>query len=195
MAWNENLRWLEIVFIFPRLVLKIISKYNSVYRIGVKFTTEINEMFYLLPWQPYNAFSWALKIEICKCKNFCRADERKKPYFYTISLLNFSNLQNFKKSSIDTVYGIWQDVYDLSCHQKFEKSSPNESANIGARSWKYGKSHGRHGRLDLTLRMREVVQALKQVPTRMKPTAFHPDVFSVKKRYVSVRLFYGLQEK
>ena len=63
----------------------------------------------------------------------------------------FSQLQNFLKIGIDT------HPIDLSCHQKFEKNSPTRSGDIGARSWKQGKSHGR---LDHTLRMREVVCAL-----------------------------------
>ena len=62
----------------------------------------------------------------------------------------FSHLQNFLKISIDT------HPIDLSCHQKFEKNSPTGSENISARSWKIWKSHGR---LDPTLRMREVLHA------------------------------------
>ena len=52
-----------------------------------------------------------------------------------------------------------------------------------------------HGRLDPTLRMREVVHGLNRVPTRAKQPAFHPDVFSVKKDYFSFRSFHGLQGK
>ena len=83
-------------------------------------------------------------------------------------------------------------LIDLSCHQIFEKNSPTGSGNIRSRSWKSGKSHGR---LDPTFRMREVVHALNRVPTRAKPPAFHPAIFSVRKRYFSIRSFYGLQEK
>ena len=62
----------------------------------------------------------------------------------------FSHLQNFLKIGIDT------HPIGLICHQKFEKNSPTGSENISARSWKIWKSHGR---LDPTLRMREVVHA------------------------------------
>ena len=73
-----------------------------------------------------------------------------------------------------------------------KKKLPTSSGNSGARTWKYGKSHGR---LDPTLRMREVVHGLNRVPTRAKQPAFHPDVFSVKKDYFSFRSFHGLQGK
>ena len=76
---------------------------------------------------------------------------KEKTYFFTIAFLIFSHLQNFLKIGIDT------HPIDLSCHQKFEKNSPIRSGDNGARSWKHGKSQGR---LDHTLRMREVVRAL-----------------------------------
>ena len=76
---------------------------------------------------------------------------KEKTCFSTIAFLFFSHLQNFLK------IGVYTHPIDLSCHQKFEKNSPTRSGDIGARSWKYGKSHGR---LDHTLRMREVVRAL-----------------------------------
>ena len=41
---NRHLRWLEIVFIFPRLVLQTLFQIQFVHDISVKFTTETNEM-------------------------------------------------------------------------------------------------------------------------------------------------------
>jgi len=64
----------------------------------------------------------------------------------------FSHLQEFFKNW----YTYASDWSSGSCHQKFEKNSPTGSGNIGAQSWKIWKSHGR---LDPTLRMREVVHA------------------------------------
>ena len=55
---------------------------------------------------------------------------------------------------------------DLSHHQKFGKNLLTRGRKIGARSWKYGKSHGR---LDPTLHMPEVVHELNQVPMSAKP--------------------------
>ena len=52
--------------------------------------------------------------------------------------------------------GIYTHRIDLKGRQKFETNSPTGSENIGARSWKIWKSHGR---LDPTFRMREVVHA------------------------------------
>ena len=75
---------------------------------------------------------------------------KEKTCFSTIPFLFFSHLQNFLK------IGIYIHLIDLGCHQKFEKNSPTGSRNISARSWKIWKSHGR---LDPTLRMREVVHA------------------------------------
>ena len=75
---------------------------------------------------------------------------KQNTYFSTIAFLIFFHLQNFLK------IGIYTHPIDLSCHQKFEKNSPTRSGNISARSWKIWKSHGR---LDPTLRMREVVHA------------------------------------
>ena len=46
--------------------------------------------------------------------------------------------------------------------KNWKKNSPTGSGNIGARNWNYGKSQGR---LDPTLRMREVVHALYRVPS------------------------------
>ena len=74
----------------------------------------------------------------------------------------FSHLQNFLK------IGVYTHPIDLSCHQKFEKNSPIRSEDISARSWKIWKSHGR---LDPTLRMREVARALNRVPTLAKRPA------------------------
>ena len=83
-------------------------------------------------------------------KKFCRADETKNLLLDYCFSNFFSHLQNFLK--IDT----YTHPIDLSCHQKSEKNSPTRSGNISARSWKIWKSHGR---LDPTLRMREVVHA------------------------------------
>ena len=113
-------------------------------------------------------------------KKFCRADERKKPTFRLLLFKFFSHSRNFLKN------GIYTHPIDLSCHQKFEKNSLTGSGNISVRSWKIWKSHGR---LDPTLRMREVVHA------HAKQQAFHSDAFFVTKGYFSFWSFYGLQEK
>ena len=68
---------------------------------------------------------------------------KQKTYFSTIACLIFFPPTEFFK--------IWY-IY----HQKCEKNSPTRSGNISARRWKIWKSHGR---LDPTLRMREVVHA------------------------------------
>ena len=73
----------------------------------------------------------------------------------------FSHLQNFLKLGIDT------HMIDLYCHQKFEKNSPTGSENISARIWKIWKSHGR---LDPTLRMREVVHEFLRVRNDRLPS-------------------------
>ena len=70
----------------------------------------------------------------------------------------FSHLQNFLEIGIET------HPIGLSCHQIFEKNSPTGSENISARSWKIWK---RHGRLDPTLRMREVVHA-RSIKSRVR---------------------------
>ena len=101
-------------------------------------------------------------------KKICGADERKKAYFST----NASTHRIFKTIGIDT------HPIGLNCHQKIEKNSPTGRGNIGARSWKHAKSHGR---LDPTWRMRQVVHALNRVPTRAKPPVFHP-MYSLWKR-------------
>ena len=63
---------------------------------------------------------------------------KEKTYFSTFAfLIFFSPYRVFNKIGVDT------HPIDLSCHQKFEKNSPTGSRNIGTRSWKYGKSHGR----------------------------------------------------
>ena len=74
---------------------------------------------------------------------------KQKTYFSTIAFLIFFPPTEFFKNWY--IY-----VSDWSCHQKFEKNSPTRNGNISARSWKIWKSHGR---LDPTLRMREVVHA------------------------------------
>ena len=44
IQFEKELRWLEIVFIFPRLVLQILFQIQfTVYRISLKFTTVTNE--------------------------------------------------------------------------------------------------------------------------------------------------------
>ena len=110
---------------------------------------------------------------------------KEKTYSSTFSFIIFSSYRIFLKK-----YGIDTHPIDLSCHQKFDNNLPTGSGKIDERSWKNEKSHSR---LDPTLRIHEIVHA--RVPTLAKPPAFHPGVFSVKKRYFSVRSFYGLQEK
>ena len=74
-----------------------------------------------------------------------------KTYFSIIAFLIFFPPTEFLKQ-----IGLYTHPIDLSCYQKFEKNSPTGSGNIGAQSLKIWKSHGR---LDPTLRMREVVHA------------------------------------
>ena len=81
---------------------------------------------------------------------------------------------------------------DLSCHQKFEKNF-TDRVNISAWSWKIWKSQGR---LDPTLRMREVVHArsiefLRVWNDRLPSRRIHCE----KEILFSFRSFYGLQEK
>ena len=76
---------------------------------------------------------------------------KQKTYFSNIAFLIF-----FPTNRIFLKIGIYTHPIDLSCHQKFEKNPPTRSGDISARSWKIWKSHGR---LDPTLRMREVVHA------------------------------------
>ena len=168
----------------------------------------------LLPWQRYNAFSCTPKIEsyrvikrtdrwnllkllyymllgmivkICNLKKICRTEGSKNLIFDYCFLNFFSHLHNFLKIGIDT------HPIDLSFHQKFEKNSPTGSENISARSWKIWKSHGR---LDPTLRMREVVHARSIKFPRMRNDQLPSGrILCDKEIFFSLRWFYGLQEK
>ena len=90
--YGDTLRWLEIVFIFPRLVLQIIFQIQF----GLSHQCEICnsnkwkgvESFHhifsenLLPWQPYNAFSCTSKVEsYCVIKRTGRWNVLKLLYY------------------------------------------------------------------------------------------------------------------
>ena len=73
---RTQLRWLEIVFIFSRLVLQILlekqcglSYQCEIYHRNKRNVIELLHHIFsenMLPWQPYNAFSRTPKIE-----NYC----------------------------------------------------------------------------------------------------------------------------
>ena len=62
--------------------------------------------------------------------------------------------------------------------KNWKKNSPTGSGNIGPRSWEYRK---RHGRLDPTLRMHEVVQELSRVQNHRRSIR----TYSLKNRDIS----------
>ena len=88
--------------------------------------------------------------------------------------------------------GMYTHPIHLSCHQKFEKNSPTGSGNIAAQSWKIWKSHGR---LDPTLRMREVVHARSIEFPRVRNDRLLSGRILCEKEIFSFWSFYGLQEK
>ena len=209
----NGLRRLEIVFIFPRLVLQILFQLQF----GLSYQCEIyhrhkwnvTEYFFqktcyhgndimhsvappkskaivLLRERIGEIFSnsyitccWEWSSKYVTLKKFCRIEESKNLIFDYCFL-------NFLKVGIDT------HSIDLSCHQKFEKNSPIGSENISARSWKIWKSHGR---LDPTLRMREVVHARSIKFLRVETAGFHPDVFFVTRRYFFLTIVLRVTRK